>query len=144
MLRNGRPEDQGFGDGELLYRRYRREDLVDGKIVDASFRFPRLSVNRSKYSEPEDALFSEDGSFDGLGVLEVRVDVISIRLLDDSGAAFVFYPWHVPLDRNYSHSEVWCDREQARGEQVVPSSTAKKKIRAKISQHAKVRIGAQS
>lgn len=143
MFRNGRAEDQNFGKDELLYRRFLSEHLVNGKVLDACFRFPRPSVNRSKYSEPEDALFSEDGSLDRFGVLEFRVDIVSVRLTDDSGTAFVFFPCHVPLDRNFSHSEIWCEHEQTRGQQVTPSLTAKKKIRAMICQHVKVKVEAQ-
>ena len=143
MLSLGRPEDQVFSGSELLYRRYLSEHVVDGKIVDACFPFPSLSVNRSKYSEPQDVLFSEDGSYDVFGVLEFRVEPILVPVPDDSGTRFFFFPWHVPLERNYSHSEVWCERGEARGQKATPSRTARKKIRAIICQHASVRLEAK-
>jgi hypothetical protein len=141
MNRNGRPADQEFRPEELLYRRYIQEHFENGKIVDAHFSFPP-STNRQKFSEPEDVLFSEDGRFDSCGVLEFETVAIPVEVEDDQGTIFVFFPRHVPEETNYSHAEVWCERAQQRGNQALPSSTAKKKFRAKLSQHVKVRIQA--
>jgi hypothetical protein len=140
MLRNGRAEDQVFDQHELLYRRYMSDHLHDNKIIDASFGFPGTSVNRSKYSQPEDALLSDGGQFDGCGVLEFAVKSIPALLVDGVGVRFVCFPRHVPLDDNYSHSEIWCEREERRGVPANPSSATKKKFRAMLSQHVRVRI----
>jgi hypothetical protein len=141
MNRNGRLADQEFRPEELLYRRYIQEHFENGKIVDAHFSFPP-STNRQKYSEPEDVLFSEDGRFDSCGVLEFEATAIPAEIEDDQRNAFVFFPRHVPEEINYSHTEVWCERSLQRGNQALPSSTAKKKFRAKLSQRVKVRIQA--
>jgi hypothetical protein len=141
MNRNGRLADQEFRPEELLYRRYIQQHFEHGKIVDAHFSFPP-STNRQKYSEPEDVLFSEDGRFDSCGVLEFEVIAIPAEIEDDQRTKFVFFPRHVPEEMNYSHTEVWCERSQQRGNEALPSSTAKKKFRAKLSQRVKVRIQA--
>jgi len=142
MLRNGRAEDQEFGNAENLYRRYIKEHWVDNTFVSAGFRFPRPSINREKYSKPEDVIYSDDGQFDGWGVLEFRVEHIPLQLVDGAGKPFVFFPRHTPDEDNYAHSEIWCESESERGQQADPNSATKKKFRALLSQHAKIRIEA--
>jgi hypothetical protein len=141
MLSNGRPEDQHFDLAEMLYRRYLNVHWEGNRIVDAHFSFPP-SVNREKYSRPEDTLFSDVGRFNGWGVLEFATKHVPTRLEDAAGTGFAFFPRHVPEDENYSHSEIWCEREQQRGETADPSPTAKKKFRAMLSQQVRVRIQA--
>jgi hypothetical protein len=144
LLRNGRPEDQTFAADELLFRRYIQEHFYNNKIVDASFSFPGPSVNREKFSQPEDALFSEEGLFEGWGILEFPVRSVTVRLEDGQGIGFVFFPKHAPLDDNYSHTEIACEREQHRGVLANPSSVTKKRFRAMLSQRVRVRIFAAS
>lgn len=143
MLRNGRPEDQVFEQDELLYRRYVQEHWHDNFLVQAHFNFPETSVNREKYSQPEDALFSANRHFDGWGVLEFAVRSIPAQLEDDQGVRYACFPRHVPLEENYSHSEIWCERENDRGHPAKPSAITRKKFRAILSQHVRVRIPAQ-
>jgi hypothetical protein len=142
MFRNGRAEDQVFGKDENLYRRYIKEHWVNNTFVGAGFQFPRPSVNRQRYSEPEDVIYSDEGEFDGCGVLEFSVEHIPQRLVDGAGKAYVFFPWHTPDEDNYAHSEIWCESESERGQQADPNSTTKKKFRTMLSQHAKVKIEA--
>jgi len=142
MLRNGRGEDQGFDNAESLYRRYIKEHWVENTFVGAGFRFPRPSVNREKYSEPEDVIYSDEGIFDGWGVLEFSVENIPRRLVDGAGNPFVFFPWHAPDENNYAHTEIWCESESERGRQADPNPTTKKKFRTMLSQHVRLRIEA--
>ena len=142
MLRNGRGEDQDFANAELLYRRYIKDHWVDNAFASAGFKFPRPSVNRQKYSEPEDVIYSDVGEFDGFGVLEFPVEGIPRRLLDGAGKPYIFFPSHTPDENNYSHSEIWCEFQLEPGQQGEPSSTTKKKFRTKLSQSVKVRIQA--
>lgn len=143
MLRNGRPEDLIFRPEELLYRRYLNDHWIEGLFSPAGFKFPKQSVNRQKYSEPEDVLFSEDGSLDGYGVLEFATRDIPPRLLETGTPVFVFFMKHVPQEENYAHSEIWCETEQTTGQYVNPSPAIKKRFRTKLSQHVTVRIPAQ-
>jgi hypothetical protein len=142
MLRNGRVEDQVFGDAENLYRRYSKEHWVGDTFVSAGFKFPRPSVNREKYSQPEDVVYSDDGKFTGWGVLEFRVENIPQRLVDGAGRPYLFFPWHTPEEDNYAHSEIWCESESQRGQHADPSSQTKKRFRTILSQHVRVRIAA--
>lgn len=64
-----------FDRNEPLYLRYGREDFVEGQLAPAAIRFPRTLV-RGNLSEPEDALFAEDGKFNGLGVVAFEVSDI--------------------------------------------------------------------
>jgi hypothetical protein len=145
MHRRGRAEDPVFSPNELLYRRYVQQHWIDGCFAPEGFRFSEgsgQSVNRQKYSEPEDVLFLDDGTYDDeLGVLEFAVRGIPARLPEDgSSAAFEFFPKHVPEELNFAHSEVWCDKEERTGGYVVPNKVVRKLLRTKISQCVFIRI----
>jgi hypothetical protein len=144
MYQRGRVEDPEFDPGELLYRRYLKEHWIDGIFSNTGFSFPKQSVNRQKYSEPEDVLFLPDGTFDDeRGVLEFAVRDIPLILPEGGGPAFVFFPKHVPEEVNFAHSEVWCDRAAKTGEYVEPNRTVKKLLRTKLSQRVFIRIPAR-
>src|SRR5260370_10506459 len=51
---DSKPPVDSFQNDELLYRRYLSEHFNGGQILPASFRFPRKSFNRSRFSKPED------------------------------------------------------------------------------------------
>lgn len=144
MFQRGRPEDQEFGLAELLFRRYLRDHWIEGHFSDLGFRFPRQSLNRQKYSEPEDVLLSDEGTYyNGYGVLEFLVCDIPTTLQAPGTRVFVFYPRHVPQDLNYAHSELWCDTEHRTGGYIEPkSSIIRKQLRTKLSQHVSIRIPA--
>ena len=117
-----------------MYLRYRREHWVNGQLAPSGVRFPRTSVNRSGFSEPEDALFSELGSYNGLGVVRFMVSGIPPRITQSQGPPYVFFMRHAPLDNNYSHSEVWSDHEHRTGEYKEPSKTVKLQFRILLCQ----------
>jgi hypothetical protein len=143
MYQRGRVEDPEFDPGELLYRRYLKEHWIDGTFSNTGFSFPKQSVNREKYSEPEDVLFLPDGTSNAeMGVLEFAVRDIP-PTLQHGGPAFLFFPKHVPIEANFSHSELWCDRAERTGEYVEPNSTVKKLLRTKLSQRVIIRIPAR-
>jgi hypothetical protein len=71
----------------------------------------KQSVNRGSFSEPEDALSSDTGKYNGLGVVSFRVVDIPERVEQPHGPAFIFFMRHEPEDENYSHSEIWSDHE---------------------------------
>src|SRR6266404_1922210 len=48
MMAKDRPEDPYFADEELLYRRFRPEDLDGGEVAPEAFELPAMSVNREK------------------------------------------------------------------------------------------------
>ena len=108
MLRNGRPKDQDFRLDEYLYRRVPLElwDDADVAIDIDAIELPDMSVIRGKYGHPEWARLESDECIDW-GVIGFRVDDIPVRLLHLGVFTWTFGPRHVPLDENYSHSEVW-------------------------------------
>jgi len=62
MKRAGRPEDPVFADVEKLFRRYKSEHIIEGSFTGVGLSFKNApSLNREKYSEPQDVLFSETG-----------------------------------------------------------------------------------
>jgi hypothetical protein len=135
MFQHDREPVQGFAASECLYLRYGREDFLNGELTPSSIRFPRTSVNRSLYSQPEDALFSEEGKYNGLGVVEFMVSCIPPRISQDQGPAFLFFPRHVPLADNFSHSEMWSRQDTPESQPDTyrePSKTVKLTFRIQI------------
>ena len=142
MYRRGRPEVEIFEPSEVLYRRYRCEHWISGQFTGIGFKFPKQSVNRARFGEPEDVLYSESCEFDGWGVLEFNASDIPERLEISAGPGFLFFMKHVPFEINYGHSEIWADKIMATGEYVEPSSSLKKLFRTIMSQRMKIRIEA--
>jgi hypothetical protein len=139
MMRNGRPADQTFSPGELLYRRYVQEDFDGDSLKPARFPMPP-SLNRGQYSHPEDVIFSEMGEFDQHGVLECNVEGLSVTVSDDRNMEYIFVPVHRPEENNYSHSEMWADCVQTQQRMEQPSRIARKAYRTMVSRRFKVRI----
>lgn len=145
MLRNGRSPIADFEAHELLYLRYGADEFVDGQLDPAAIRFPKQSVNRGSLSEPEDVLFDEGGRYDGLGVVDFRVEDIPPQVVGDQDSIFNFSMHHVPLELNYAHSEIWSVRSGEAGECKKPSPSVKLKFRIQLAQRiqrANVRIEA--
>ena len=64
-------------------------------------------------------------------------------LIPDGG--FAFFPKHVPLKRNYAHSEVWCDRiPRQNARYVLPTRLVQRELRAKILKAAGLLSQAES
>jgi hypothetical protein len=106
-----------FEADELLYRRYLSEHFADGKILPASFRFPKQSFNRSLFSKPEDVLHVD--CCDGVellpkgewGVLECQISALPSPVNTTDGRSYMFFPKHAPEPTCYAHSELWCRRD---------------------------------
>ena len=124
MNRHGREVVADFAGSEFLFMRYMSQHFVQGQLLPEGIRSQlRQSVNRGRFSEPDDALFSETGKYDGLGVVEFRVADIPARLDQPNGPSYVFFMRHEPEDENYSHSEIWSDHEARTGGFRAPSRT---------------------
>jgi hypothetical protein len=134
MYQRGRPVVPDFHPTESLYLRYQRKHWVEGQLNPAGVRFPRTSVNRSTLSEPEDALFSESGNYNGLGVVRFVVSNIPNRISQSQGPTYLFFMQHAPLEDNYSHSEIWSDHEHRTGQYKEPSKTVKLEFRILLCQ----------
>jgi len=140
MRRNGRPEDQAFQATEKLFRRYTRAHYMNGQFSNTGFAFDSpQSVNREKYSEITDVLFSETEEFANWGVLSFMVkDLPSSFPSDDP--RYTFFPMHVPMEDNFAHSEVWCDNVPPTGVYLKPSKSVRKLFRTLLSQRIVVEI----
>jgi hypothetical protein len=139
---------QDFAGHESLYRRFRRADAQNGIILPSALKFPNKgensgqSVNRSLFSRPVDALWTEKERLSGWGVFEFPVAALPNALVCASTARnFTFFPKHVPLQRNYAHSEIWCDElPRKNAEYVHPTSLVKKELRARIQKESRIAI----
>lgn len=105
MMRNGRPVDDNFRADEMLYRRVLPEDWeVDYVNVDA-IEMPDMSVNRAKYGPPESVLLSFEKSRT-CGVIGFTIGDVPPEKVHLGVHVYRFRVQHVPLSRNYPHSEV--------------------------------------
>lgn len=111
---NDREYDQVFEEDEELYRRFSKRDIDDkGEITKTAVIFPAFSVNRGKYSKPEDVLFP---NYKKYGIFKFHVeDIRSINAHNINGNNYSFDVEHLPECRsnnhklqydNYAHSEV--------------------------------------
>jgi hypothetical protein len=116
------------------------EYFIDGAFTNIGLPFGSPpSVNRDKYSKPEDVLFSESGQFDGWGVLAFVVAEFP-GPVSASNCQYLLVPRHVPLEENYAHSEIWCNKVPGTTEHVDAPKTVKKLYRAQLSQRVRVLI----
>ena len=130
---------------ELLYLRFGMDDIVDQQLAPAAVRVPGQSVNRGSLSEPEDVLFHQEGLYNGLGVVEFFVRDVPTPVTGEHGSNAVFFMRHKPLEDNYSHSEVCCDKTEQRKGDFKPSNSVKLKFKAdlcKLIRAERIRIPA--
>ncbi len=130
LHQNGRTEDSEFLSSELLYFRC-DPTHVDGdyQVLPAAFRFPDFSVNRGKYSEPADVLLPNWPSH---GVFSVAVGDLPAAISTGSGQSateYSFSPAHVPLLKNYSHSEIRTSKNGSFSSSLGTPSTVKTHFR---------------
>jgi hypothetical protein len=144
MHGEGRAAVDVFDADEFLYRRYSRDQIVEGQVVPQSVNFPKPSFNRSKFSRPEDVLHVDccggKQQFPGLGVLEGRVSDFGKSAEAGDKRIFTLYPKHVPNETCYAHSELWCATSDS--EDAKPSQSAKEKLRIAVSKALSVKIEA--
>jgi hypothetical protein len=143
MRRNGRAQDDHFEPTEKLFRRYIQVHYMNGQFSNTGFPFPKQSVNRQKYSEATDVLFDEAERFVGWGVLSFKVDDLPASFPPEA-PRYTFFPKHEPLEDNYAHSVVWCDRVPGTRQYVEPSPQVKKLFRASLSQRVVIEIVASA
>jgi hypothetical protein len=139
MLRNGRVADQDFSEpAEPLYHRCCR-DMLDPKcerILGAKVVYKNMSVNRGRYSEPEDVIFDHPmWGIIGWTVADIPSNVVPPQ---GRGDPFSFRPAHVPEELNYAHSEVWAFKNGRRIEKPDPSTEVKKLFRQIMSDRSRV------
>jgi len=141
----GRGEDQVFDNDEHLYRRIPRKWTFSGRVVPPLMIPLKLgvSVNRSKYSEPQDVLEREccDGNDrTDCVVLDIYVRDIPREITSADGRVYRFSPVHRPRETCYAHSEVWSVEVSDRsGEHVEPPKNVRDQFRALLAQRLHAR-----
>jgi hypothetical protein len=144
MHRDGQAAIEAFDADEFLYRRYSKDQIVEGHVVPQTVSFPKPSFNRSRFSRPEDVLHVDccGGKLPlpGLGVLEGRVGDFRKSAESGDNRIFTLYPKHVPNETCYAHSELLCATSDS--EDAKPSQSAKEKLRIIVSRALSVKIEA--
>ncbi len=119
LMRRRRPDDPVFDRGEQLFRRLSLGDVdAAGHVEPSSLQSPDFSVNRGKYSEPDDVVLLHPKC--GIGQFVVADVPESLR--SGEGVEFQFSVEHAPMDDNYSHSEI---RSYNHGIRLAPKKPAK-------------------
>lgn len=131
MYRAGRPVDMNFDDNENLYNRFKKEFLTEGKFLPTGIKFPDWSVNREKYSEPEDVLFPD---FLEWGIAQFKVSDVPDTLTSAGDNKFDFKVEHAPVEENYSHSEVRSYKNEQHNRKIDVNKLVKKRFRQIISE----------
>jgi len=109
-----KPRIHHFRSDERLYYRFHFDHWEDGGVAAEAFRLPDMSVNRSLLGPPEWTILTEDDEYVLWGVTAFRVEDIPVGVeMPHRGVIiFTFRPEHVPLRKNYPHSEIWVFREE--------------------------------
>jgi hypothetical protein len=133
MRTGNRKPDPEFTPTERLFRRYLPSHFQNGEFTGLAFSLTNpMSVNRGKYSEASDAVFSETDEWAAFGVVSFQVRHIPPKLpLADP--VFRFVVMHTPLRDNYSHSEICCHRISDPGKHTRPSTGVRKLLRTELS-----------
>ncbi|MCF8079573.1 MAG: hypothetical protein K9K88_09860 [Desulfobacterales bacterium] len=133
-----RPIDPDFNTEERLFQRFNALLEVNGAFYPNSIRFPEFSVNREKYSRPEDVLLPD---FDDLGIAAYRVGDIPGPLKTPGGGTnttYTFGPVHDPIPGNYSHSEVRTYLNGVYKRKKIKSSIIKLEFKARLSEKMEI------
>ncbi|MBW4444358.1 MAG: hypothetical protein KME10_24695 [Plectolyngbya sp. WJT66-NPBG17] len=135
MYRAGRHVDPEFEDDELLYNRCQALHVAEQRLLPTGIKFPDWSVNRSKYSEPDDVLIP---TYLDWGIVEFQVDSVPKKLESLGNVVFEFKVEHDPVDDNYSHSEVRTYKEGIHHKNVEVNKTVKKQFRQMLSDRTRL------
>jgi hypothetical protein len=137
--------DQHFAPEEELYRRF-PPGLWDGvELRMDAIQMPDMSVNRSKYSVPRDAV--DDEEFAGWGVASFMVKDIPPEFVDAGVHRWSFRPVHDPRrfkhKLNYAHTEVRGYLNQTHFQGIFPPHIHLR-FRRRLLQRTRVRIRPES
>jgi len=135
LLRNGRPVDPVFDLAEQLYHRCTAGSTLEDpqqpglfRLKPSSLRCPDFSVNRQKYSQPEDVLLP---SYQEMGVAAFAVGDVPSSIISPGGVVLEFRVEHVPLEENYAHAEVRSYKDSAR---ILESSKVPDRVKSEFRQ----------
>ncbi len=133
LLRKGRPACQRFEPDERLFHRILKEHVVDDRVDSPGVRFPCFSVNREKFSLPEDVLRP---SYPDHGICAFRVADVpkGPRRPTPSPYTYTFDVVHAPEEENYAHSEVRASRDGEYDPSLHVPNLVKKRFRMVLGQ----------
>lgn len=145
MRQRGRPPDNsGFKPEELLYYRFKPESVIGTRLLPQHFRCENMSVNWSRYAKPKDVIFDHPAQ----GIAQLRVGDLPADELPKNpppgtdkknrAAPHTFRPSHVPLEDNYSHSELWAYVSGIRSTKSKLPESVKKELRTILSDIARI------
>jgi hypothetical protein len=129
-----------FDPEEQLFRRCRQEDVDEGRLSRSAIRFPDWSVNRSRFSEPGDALLPD---WAGWGVAAFAVKDVPPSVASEGGPDVEFKVEHVPLEENYAHSEVRAYKLGKHSRDLGVPKTVKSRFRQILSEKSRIVIEPQ-
>jgi hypothetical protein len=145
LYRRGRPDDQEFEPTEELYHRCKEGSTYEDpaqpsawRLKPSALRSPDFSVNRQKYSQPEDVLLP---TYQGWGVAAFAVGDVPASISSPGQVGFEFRVEHVPEEENYAHSEIRTYRGERRilASSKVPD-TVKSLFRQRLSERSRIII----
>ena len=116
-----------FKTDEKLFRGFKKSDFENGHLKLETIKFPDISCNWERFSNPTDIWYRKNGSFKD-GCYSITVD--------DSRFEKIATPVHDPIfptdddaDENYSHTEI---RVLGQGMTVFNEPEKNKKLSSKI------------
>lgn len=135
------PADPHFLPDENLYHRIQKSWLgEDGRLLPPTIRCPNPSVNRSKYSEPQDVL---KPNWLDWGVVSIQVGDIPHQITSPgpTGIKYLFCVQHNPIIGNAAHCEIEAFKEgEPQRLEDIPSKEVKKKFRTSFARKANLVI----
>lgn len=147
MWRQGREIDPVFEPTEPLFSRCAKKDIIEGDensadvLSSIAVRFPDFSVNRGKYSEPEDVLIPSVGEpldkYAQMGIVKFTVGTATWEHKPDQ-VKYEMRVEHNPDEHNYSHSEVKTYKNGVYDSGVKINNTIKKEYRARLARGAEI------
>ena len=140
MFQGSRGIDSNFASDELLYRRCCPYEILNSVRLDPNaISFPDWSVNRQKYSEPEDVRTPSGSLYLCCAVAGFTVSDIPSKI--DPDIVFNFIVEHKPEPDNYAHSELVTYKNGVSGKEIKNfkiSNTVKKTFRLSLSDKTKI------
>jgi len=105
------------------------QEPTAAQIIWEQMRMPDQSVNRSKYSRPNDVLFPQ---YFLCGILAFPVSDVPNNLLSGTGISTEFKVTHVPFRDNYAHSEIRAFDEQSHKRRDSLSDGVRREFRRRM------------
>lgn len=103
-----RERDDPIPEGEDLYRRIRADQVHGGMVQRGAVDLPATSVNRAKFSRPNDVLRADRPEFTGIATL--RGERLPERDTSPNGSVYEVYCRDHPVEGNDAHALVLVGR----------------------------------